>query len=191
MKLAYANIDYHPDNVTGGNAHVYQFIKQASIQGHEVWVWPNVLHPDGRKLPGSWFSKLVILRQCEALVFRVEDCIPQQFKLMEGWRGLVTGSPKIVWEVNTVPEYGFVLGESESEVRKSIEGFRYFSSYCNLAVCVSDKIADYVRTKFGVKNVVTIPNGSDPDLFHPSLEFVPQMRRFRKLPTTRPMRASS
>ena len=48
---------------------------------------------------------------------------------------------------------------------------------CDLTCCVSQAIADYVKRKLGLRNVMTVPNGSDPDLFTP--EAVPVRRVLR------------
>jgi glycosyltransferase involved in cell wall biosynthesis len=77
------------------------------------------------------------------------------------------GSPLMVWEFNTVPEFGYVIGRSQCDVEGAIEGFRSAARGCDLAICVSGALADYVQANLGIERVLTVPNGSDPDLFRP------------------------
>ena len=77
------------------------------------------------------------------------------------------------------PEYGMVVGKSAEEVQKSIRRFRAYGTGCDLAVCVSDRLADYVRKTLGLSRVVTISNGSDLDMFRPD---VPPVSRVERLP---------
>jgi glycosyltransferase involved in cell wall biosynthesis len=75
----------------------------------------------------------------------------------------------LVWEFNTVPEFGRVIGESEDRVQRAVGAYRRYASGCDLAICVSRSLSDYVRTKLGVRRVKTVANGSDPDLFRPDV----------------------
>jgi glycosyltransferase involved in cell wall biosynthesis len=87
------------------------------------------------------------------------------------------GSPRMVWEFNTIPEFGLLLGHPQSLVDSKIDLFRRLGRGCDLAVCVSDAIAGYCREKLGIRRTLTVPNGSDPTLFHPDLPPVPQVQR--------------
>ncbi len=79
------------------------------------------------------------------------------------------GSPIVVWEFNVSPEYGAVIGRSRQEIDNTIREFRSYGKGCDLAICVSDALADYVRKHLGIKRVITVPNGSDPQLFRPGV----------------------
>ena len=48
----------------------------------------------------------------------------------------------------------------------------------DLVACVSDEVAEVIRSKFGVTKVVVAPNGVDPDRFSPSVEGIDVRRRF-------------
>lgn len=178
MKIAYANIKYHPNSIGGGNAHVFQFIRNASLQGHEVWTWPYTRHPHGRVLPDGIFNRIKVLRSCEAILFRITSGFPSQTQLMKERYKRLLGTPKIIWEFNTIPEFGLLVGRTRAEVDRTVETFRKYAKHCNLAVCVSDEIACYVRDNIGVGKVITIPNGSDPNHFRPDQTVVPRLKAF-------------
>ena len=108
------------------------------------------------------------LRGVDALYYRVEYKAPYDVRWLLPPRRSLIGSPLAVWEFNSVPEYARTLGEDDARVQKHIDGLRHFGAGCDLAVCVSQSITDYVREKIGIRNVMTVPNGSDPDLFTPA-----------------------
>jgi glycosyltransferase involved in cell wall biosynthesis len=170
MKIAYANTRYSPHNPAGGNAHVRQFIENAVDMGHEIWTWAGNHHPQTVQLPATRLGRWQALRTMDAICTRIEDRIPipgfirwstQPYKKL-------LGSPVIVWEFNTVPEFGKVgSNSSEAHIQQEIEKFRRHGRDCDVAVCVSNNLADYVRKNLRIQHVLTIPNGSDPELFHP------------------------
>lgn len=179
MRLAYPNGLYWENGTSGGNRHIGQFISNAVALGHEVWTWPGDQHPASRLIPTTRVGRLMTLRRMDAAYIRVEWSLPAYGRwAVAPYRQLI-GSPVIVWEFNTVPEYGFLLGRSEVDVRRAIEDFRYYGRGCDLAICVSHALAEYVRDNLGIKRLLTVPNGSDPELFRPDL---PPVRRVQRNP---------
>src|SRR5207248_3549824 len=57
----------------------------------------------------------------------------------------------------------------------NIEGFRHFGQGCDLAVCVSEHLADYVHKNLRIARTVVVPNGSDPDLYTPDAPVVKRL----------------
>ncbi|MGH7380659.1 MAG: glycosyltransferase [Candidatus Methylomirabilales bacterium] len=177
MRLAYPNGLYQEDSTSGGNRHIGQFISNAVALGHEVWTWPGDQHPASRLIPATRVGRLMTLRRMDAAYIRVEWSLPAYGRwAVAPYRQLI-GSPVIVWEFNTVPEYGYVLGHSEQDIQRAIQDFRFYGRGCDLAICVSRSLADYVRDKFGLKRVLVVPNGSDPDLFRPDVSPVRRVQR--------------
>jgi glycosyltransferase involved in cell wall biosynthesis len=86
-------------------------------------------------------------------------------------------NPPVVWEFNTVPEYGRLLGHSEAEINQSIQNFKRLGQGCDIAFCVSRALADYVQEKLDIKRVAVVPNGSDPEVFRPDVPPVHGVRR--------------
>ena len=118
-------------------------------------------------MPPERWGKARVLRTCDAVIFRLEGGSPEIFKLFKPWFRWTLGKAKVVWEFNTVPEFGHVVGQSQKQIDGFRQTFRKYAKYCDLAVCVSERLSEYVRDQLGVKNVVTVPNGSDPELFYP------------------------
>ena len=168
MRLAYDSTPYSPGHVAGGCAHSYQFIKSVARLGHKVMTFQPDRHPDANRFSTGRFKLLHELRQCDVLCFRIEQKPSHRFVLLSPLRYKIIGSPIVVWEFNTAPEFGLLIGEPEGRVAGYINEFKRYANICDLAICVSNKIAEYVREKIGVKNVITIPNGSAPDLFSPN-----------------------
>ncbi len=177
MRLGYANAFYREDRSTGGNAHVRQFIANAVALGHEVWTWPGNQHPATRPMPTTRCGRLAAMRQMDVIYVRLEDRAPGCCRWAIAPHRQLIGSPVIVWEFNVAPEFGHVLGRSEQDVQRAIQDFRFYARGCDLAICVSRSLADYVHDKLGLKRVLVVPNGSDPDLFHPDVSPVRRVQR--------------
>lgn len=180
MRLAYANVRYRQQSTAGGHAHVDQFVRNVNALGHELWMWPAMPHPNARVFPSSLVPRLSTLRRMDAIYTRVEWQPPVTGP---GRWGLtpakqLLGSPVVVWEFNTCPEYGAVLGRGNA-VPQAIAGFRRHARDCDLAVCVSRKLTTYVQEQLGIARAITVPNGSDPDLFRPD---APSVRRIERRP---------
>jgi glycosyltransferase involved in cell wall biosynthesis len=179
MRIAYANANYRPNRPSGGNAHVRQFVDNLVKLGHEVWTWPNNQHPQTQQIPPERFQRWTTLRKMDAVCTRIEDKLPAPGFIRwssQPYKRLI-GSPVTVWEFNTVPEFGLLQGHSEAQVQQEIDKLRQYGQHCDVAVCVSNALADYVRTHLNIQNVLIVPNGSDPDLFHPDVTPVQRVLR--------------
>ncbi|MFC1495129.1 glycosyltransferase [Thermodesulfobacteriota bacterium] len=159
--------------------HIGQFISNVVALGHEVWTWPGNNYPAGRRMPSRRIERIMTLRQMDVVYVRIEWAPPKECHWsIAPYRHLI-GSPVIVWEFNTVPEQGLILGRPESEIKKAIEEFRHYGRGCDLAICVSKSLAEYVKDKLGIKHVLTVPNGSDPELFRPDAPIAKRMLPFQ------------
>lgn len=174
MRTAFANARYRSTDTRGANAHISQFIHHSACLGHEVWMWPGNSHPEARTLPAGRTRLHLALRQMTVLYTRLQEEPPPACRYaLPSWKRLI-GSPLIVWEFNTAPEFHLVMGRPEARVRGAVEAFRHFGAGCDLAVCVSEALHEYVRQNLGLRRVVTVPNGSDPDFFRPDAAPVPE-----------------
>jgi glycosyltransferase involved in cell wall biosynthesis len=179
MRIAYANAGYRPNSPSGGNAHVRQFIDSAIGFGHEIWTWSNNQHPHAHQIPQPRFERWLTLSQMNAICTRIEDRLPAPGYLRwstQPYKRLL-GSPVTVWEFNTVPEFGLIRGRSQGQVQQEIDQLRQYGRACDIAVCVSNALSDYVKTHLQIRRVLTIPNGSDPALFHPQVPPVDRVQR--------------
>jgi glycosyltransferase involved in cell wall biosynthesis len=179
MRLAYANAKYVHNDTRGRNAHIGQFIAGAVALGHEVWGWPGNEHSSVRIIPSGRLRRILALRQMDVIYTRLQQTPASAcYYALPPQRQLV-GSPLMVWEFNTIPEFDRLLGKSQDDVEKTIQVFRQLGQGCDLAICVSSAISQYVKGKLNIPNTLTVPNGSDPDLFRPDV--VP-VRRVERIP---------
>jgi glycosyltransferase involved in cell wall biosynthesis len=72
-----------------------------------------------------------------------------------------------VWEFNTFPVESFKTRMTNWEMDEKLSQFRKFARYCDLAVCVSHHLADFVQKELNIEHTLVVPNGSDPALFDP------------------------
>lgn len=177
MRIAYANAFYRTRKSDGGNVHVHQFIRLATRMGHEIWTWPGDEHPEAHHLSANRWARILQLRRMDAIYMRVDFSPPgPSHWAIPPYRQII-GSPVVVWEFNQIPEFGKVLGWSPEAIKGAIAGFQRYGRGCDLAICVSDKMAEYVRDHLGIASVLVVPNGSDPDLFRPDVPPVPHIQR--------------
>jgi glycosyltransferase involved in cell wall biosynthesis len=171
MKLIYANAKYEHHSPEGGQAHMRQFIQNASALGHEIYLWQGIdQHPLTKPVPSAKLARLKLFRSADLIYYRVEWKPPVGSKIiLPPYRKLI-GNPLVVWEFNTVPEYGRVQNVPEHVIADSIANLTRLGAGVNLAVCVSRKIQEYVKEKLRIQNAIVVPNGSDPDLFRPDAE---------------------
>ena len=170
MRIGYfASVEYKHNSPAGGYAHIKQFLTHAAEMGHDLLLVHGGSHPHPsiHAAPRGRLGKFFALRKVDFLYYRVEYKAPRDVKWVLPPRRSLIGNPPVVWEFNSVPEYARIVGEDEASVPRHIHDLRQYGVGCDLAVCVSQAITDYVRDKLGLRNVMTVPNGSDPDLFTP------------------------
>src|SRR5438874_11878593 len=145
MRIVFANARYEHHSAEGGPAHMRQFIENATALGHELWLWHGERHPATHPVPDGRLARIQLLRTMDVIYYRVEWKWPEDVEWVLPPRRQVIGSPLVVWEFNTVPEYGRILGAPESGIQAAIEGPRKYGAGVDLAVCVSQAIADYEK----------------------------------------------
>lgn len=165
MQIIYANAFYSPNTSTGGNAHVYQFIRNCVKLGHTIWTYPPDVHPDAQRLPHQRSARLVCMRGADVYYLRLETHVPRAAHwAIPPWRLLLRRKTLVVWEFNTLP----------ATDAHTLATFRRYNEGVDLAVCVSQPLAEYVKTVIGIQRTIVVPNGSDPEMFRP--EAVPVER---------------
>ena len=176
MRIAYLNA--LEDYSRGGNTHVRQFIENATALGHEVWAGPTNRHPAARRMPAGLPGRVQVMQRMDVAYVRLTGSPAGHCRWATGLRRRLYGSPVMVWEFNTVPEFVSLSGGSQGDVELAIEWFRTYGRGCDLAVCVSRELVRYVQDRLGIKCTLCVPNGSDPDLFRPDVLPVARLKPF-------------
>lgn len=150
---------------SGGSVHGHQLSRQLHRRGHELSSFffgedsdSVIAHYRARKL-------FLFLRNISCLYLRVE------------WQGgperlspiklLSIKRPPVIWELNGTPSELLHTGTSPAKIEKINQRLRNLGKFSDAVCTVSDDVSEYARKTLGLRNVTTIPNGSDPDLFHP------------------------
>src|SRR5215213_408522 len=131
MRVAFANARFRAESHDGANAHVRQFVQNAVALGHELWMWPGVAHPQAHALPAKRLARTLKLRDMDVLYVRVQHDLATACTWSLGPTRSLIGNPLIVWEFNTVPEYGEYRKCSKEQIQHTIEGFRHFGRGCD------------------------------------------------------------
>lgn len=176
MRIAYLKSNYSPAHTGGGSVHVGQFIKNALELGHEIWVYPGNQFPGTKIVPTDRLNHIKTLRKMDALYLRLENAAPKMLSWALPPRRLLYGFPLVVWEFNTLPNE---LSSEQQVLDKSNSKFYQYSPGCDLGICVSPALSDIVSNKLKIKRVLTISNGSDPDLFRPDAPIASRMLAFQ------------
>lgn len=176
MRIAHLKSNYNPAHTGGGSVHVGQFIKNAIELGHEIWVYPGNQFPGTKIVPTDRLDHIKTLRTMDALYIRLENVAPKMLAWSLPPRRLLYGFPLVVWEFNTLPNE---LSSEQQVLDKSNSKFYQYSPGCDLGICVSPALSDIISNKLKIKRVVTISNGSDPDLFRPDASIAPRMLAFQ------------
>lgn len=171
MDLYYANTEYKPGDTRGRNAHIRQFVRHALELGHTIWVdEPVEAHPRLRVLGKGRLERWFALKDMDVIYTRLQEAPVMSCRYALPPRRWWLNGALHVWEFNTVPEFHSIMGRSEQVIRDSIAQFQMWGQGCDLAICVSEALCDYVRNQLGIRNAVAVPNGSDANLFRPDLE---------------------
>lgn len=177
MKIAYLNARYNKGHTGGGSVHVEQFVQHTLELGHEVWMWQKGL-PEIHTIPQDFLGRVKTLRNMDVFYVRIDITLPSEARWSMPPKRWLYNPLLMVWEFNTHPNYVSSRRGTAVSSDETINTFRKFAPGCDLAVCVSDALADLVREEIGIRNVLVVPNGSDPDLFYPEQESVGRMHAF-------------
>jgi glycosyltransferase involved in cell wall biosynthesis len=180
MRIAYVNTYYKSKHYGGGHVHMGQFVANAVALGHEIWAYPNNEYPQAHIIPTSRLPHIMTMRKMDVCYVRLENKPPNVCKWALPPHRWLYGFPLVVWEFNSTPEEGLMRGEPEEEIQKSIKTFRHYGRGCDIAVCMTQHLGDYIKDKLGIRRVLIMPNGSDPELFKPDVPTVKRMEVFKE-----------
>ncbi len=157
--------------------HVEHFMRHSLALGHELWAWQeNILGV--KAIPKDIGGRVRTLRSMDAFYVRIDVTLPSEARWGMPPKRWLYNTRLMVWEFNTHPNYASTRSRGGVSSDTTINTFRKYAPGCDLAICVSDTLADFVRDEIGIKNVLIVPNGSDPDLFYPGREPVPRLQAF-------------
>ena len=164
MKIGFLNASYSRTSTGGGSAHVRQFVDLACELGHQIWSYGAIERAGCHSYSPKRIQRLAELRATDCFYHRIEGSIPNSIKWWEPkWKQWIAPAPQI-WEWNTVPEFGLLSGKTTAQVDWEREKWRKLAKLCNLSICVSETMIDYLG-ELGFKNCLFVPNGSDPQRF--------------------------
>lgn len=179
MKIAYLNTNFNENSASGGLTHIREFIDNATIAGHIIFAGKYNHHPKVSQIDERILPRIKTLLQCDVVYTRYEGTFSNSMQLSRFPLNILTKKALIVWEFNALPTYAFTKGKDLQEVNRQIELLRKEARISDLAVCVSEMMAEYVRDVLKWKNVLVVPNGSNPEHFKPRLNFPERMNYFR------------
>lgn len=181
MRIAYVNTHYKNNHTGGGNVHMEQFVRNAVSLGHEIWSYPGNEFTNSHLIPTLRGKHIGSMRKMDVLYVRLEYKPTNKCEWAIQPKRTLYGFPIVVWEFNTIPEEGIIRGKPEKEVKHIIDYLRHCGKGCDLAICMSQYMGEYIQEKLEIERVLIVPNGSDPDLFQPDAEPVKRLEPFRDM----------
>lgn len=153
----YRPVNYPPSGAS--SVHVYQTVKGLLNRGHKMYTLQNYSHPQFKKFSKKQVFKF--MNEIDLLYVRATGNIFwDSFSMVKFFR---KRRLPVVWEFNSAAD-----GVGKSRLFLSVEKrWKMTAKMVDAAICVSEKVADYVRNVIKIKKIQVVPNGSDPDLFSP------------------------
>lgn len=153
---------------SGGSVHTYQVSQYLASQGHQLLALaPEEGLQFHKRLPRSTAGLRQLMREAELLYIRIDG--------RAGWElatlvpGLRHFPQPIVWEINaTFDELTVLQGRKRWRDRAGTPLRQLSAQQVNAALCVSEPLLRYAHD-LGIVPAIHVPNGSDPNLFCPSL----------------------
>jgi len=144
----------------GSSVHVYQLIKGFCERGHKVcalqgdFPYENYKRYDPKDLDA-------FVKDIDVLYLRVGGGLSQDkyTYLKKKCKDL-----PLIWELNSPAAER--LNWRAPFVKMA---WKWMAPMTDGVVCVSDELVTYARDTLGIKNAISIANGSDPDMFKPQM----------------------
>lgn len=160
----YGQKTYPP--TSGGSIHGYQLAKNLSELGHTLRSFffgedqhPYITHYRARSI-------LRFLWNIDVLYLRAEwNGGPERLAAI---KFLAPRRIPVIIEFNGTPNETLYSGKTSTDIRTIEARLRRLARITDGAVAVSDEIRAYLVDEIGFRNIVSIPNGGDPDTFRPA-----------------------
>lgn len=180
----------------GGNRlHAYQLARRFLANGHDLLTWGDDSIPGATCYPRTKEGAERLVREADVVYLRVDGNPIGADPMLTAT--LAHSTSPLVWEINAPANENLAfswLGGNPVPKGKGLLRFldrckrafhagrqmlrilpeerlrRRLARRASAAVCVSDALARYATVGLGLSRVVTLPNGSDPEVNHPGRE---------------------
>ena len=159
MNIGYiSNFGNYPPQ-GGSSVHVYQLVHGFVKAGHHVHALQGD-YPFDHYVRYAQNDLSAFCRAIDILYLRLGGGIRQDiYSLLK-----LRTRPRVplIWEINA-PAF------ERRNARTAVVDltWRMLSGLVDTAICISAELRDYIQQRYRIKTVVSIPNGSDPELFSP------------------------
>jgi glycosyltransferase involved in cell wall biosynthesis len=178
LKIAYLNTNYSKTTGSGGATHIHEFIEEVVKKGHVIYSGNYNKHPKVRQLPKNKILQLLTLLNCDVIYIRYEGKLTKNMQFSKYPLRIIAKRSLVVWEFNTVPEYNLTKGGNIKDVEKQKQLLQDEAKICDLAICVTDEMADYYKKETHFLNTIAVSNGSNPEHFKPDFACPKRMEYF-------------
>jgi len=163
MKIAYLQTMATSNSGTSGVVHVSQLAANLLKRGHRLY---TNLPTEGPRL--TYFSLSDFLNRAKELDLYYVRIHGVPFNDELTLLREANYEVPCIWEINAPLEEMRLQGVADSRLQKLNQHRKSLARLVDGAICVSEEMARYAKQEMGIENCVVIPNGSDPEQFHPA-----------------------
>lgn len=162
MRIAYLNSIVTDISKPGGHVHVTQVAN--ILNQHKHTLYTNLSNESEQFIRLSKDELFARGNEIEAFYIRIHG---------SSWNDELTllrqanKSAPCIWEINAPLEELRTRGVTENELYKLNKRRKKLAQMVDAAICVSAEMEEYARNYLGINNSITVPNGSDPEMFKP------------------------
>lgn len=156
----------------GPSVHIYQVWHRLQRMGYEIHAWGRQAVPGSRQYARTADGFAELLKDVDVLYVRFpfEEIPPASIVQL-----LIHRRMPVVCEFNA-PLYEFTrecpphtFWSMRFKAKLYARNHLPVRTCVDHGICVSSTMARYVRREFGLRKVMVLPNGGDPELFDPAL----------------------
>ena len=143
----------------GDSVHAWATASGLAAQGFDVVVRSAGGPPGVRLVPPRRGGTVRAARQADVLLVRVDGVVgPERVSLLSRLR---LPRAAVVWEVNAPAEEVLARGSDVAEAARLQRRRRRLARLADAAVAVSEEMAEYARSRLGIRDVTVVENGAE------------------------------
>jgi len=175
MKIAYLNTPFRESNANGAATHIREFINETTALGHVIYSGKDNHHPKVIQTPTGLIPRIKTILDCDVVYIRYADKLNKSMLFSQYPLRFLSKKLFLVWEFNSFPD---TFETDPDKIAKQSQTLRNELKIANLAICLSNTMAEKLSAEYDFNKILVAPDASNPDHFKPGLPCPKRMRYF-------------
>ncbi len=175
MKIALLNTPFRESDANGAATHIREFINETTALGHVIYSGKDNHHPKVIQTPTGLVPRIKTVLDCDVVYTRYAGKLNQSMLFSQYPLKLLSKKLYLVWEFNAFPDS---FESDPNKIKKNTQILRDESKRANLAICLSNAMAERLTAEYDFQEILVVPDASNPDHFKPGLPSPERMRYF-------------